>query len=227
MSSHGVNVPGSCPYGAASARRAGTCAPCRCPSRRSRGTAPRVPSSRFASGPKWLKCVLPRRVGLRHPRLHLVAVVAMERIALDDRRADALAPEDVLEGPGDGGGAGAGRAGDRDDGMLGRHGGILSVSWCRVAAPNSERSLNSGEVNGDVAAVVLRVVALDALDFALRAQDHRHALVQRRRARPRGCGRARSRRRRPPARSASPSDWPRTAGAGAPAWRDPWCPSGT
>ena len=102
-----------------------------------------------------------------------------------------LAPEDVLEGLHHRGGAGAGRAGDRDDGMSGRHGCRSGVRSAR-SGRNSERSLNSGELNGWSSPLSYsRVVALDALDLVARAEDHRHALVQRsRHARP-GCGRAR------------------------------------
>ena len=47
-------------------------------------------------------------VGVRlfHPRVHVVAIVAMEGIAIDDRRVDALAPKDLLKGRRHGGGAG-------------------------------------------------------------------------------------------------------------------------
>jgi hypothetical protein len=46
-------------------------------------------------------------VGRRHAFAHLDAVVAVKRVALDDLRLDALAPEDVREALHDGGGAGA------------------------------------------------------------------------------------------------------------------------
>src|SRR5512143_3982275 len=85
--------------------------------------------------------------GFGHLRLHLLAVVAMERVAFDDRGLDALAPEDVLEGPGNGRRAGARGTGDRDHGMPLRHGRPPANQLVNVTAPNSERSLNSGEEN--------------------------------------------------------------------------------
>ncbi|MNU00540.1 hypothetical protein D3C72_2436920 [compost metagenome] len=50
--------------------------------------------------------------------LHRLAIIAMEGIALDERGGDVLTLEDLLEGVLDGGGAGAGRAGDRYDGIF-------------------------------------------------------------------------------------------------------------
>ena len=52
---------------------------------------------------------------------HLLAVVAMECVALDVGRLDVLAPEYGLERAPDRRGAGARRAGDRDDRMLAGH----------------------------------------------------------------------------------------------------------
>jgi hypothetical protein len=46
------------------------------------------------------------------------AVVAVKAVALDDRGVELLAPEDVLKGARDRGGAGARRAGDGDDWVL-------------------------------------------------------------------------------------------------------------
>ena len=57
-------------------------------------------------------------LGLRDGLLHPLAVVPVEAVALDDRRADVLAVEDVLERALDGGGAGAAGTGDGDDGVL-------------------------------------------------------------------------------------------------------------
>ena len=117
-------------------------------------------------------------------QLHLLAVVAVEAVAFDEGGVDALAPEDVLEGARHRGGAGAGRAGDRDDGMLVGHGWPLDAESCQ--ARNRPRSANSGaRIRG---AIVLAVVALDALDLVARAEDEADALVQRRRAAPRARG---------------------------------------
>ena len=59
------------------------------------------------------------RVALRllfgDPRLHVGAIEAVEGIALDKGGRDLLTPEDQLEDALDRGGAGAGRAGDRND----------------------------------------------------------------------------------------------------------------
>ena len=61
----------------------------------------------------------------------------------------------------------------------------VGLTWCdapdqaRASGRNSERSLNSGEVIGAVgAAVELGMIALDALDFVARSEDHRNALMQ-------------------------------------------------
>src|SRR5690348_7914202 len=78
---------------------------------------------------------------IRQLRAHLVAVKAMEGVALDDGGGDALATEYVLERRGDRGGAGARRPGDRDDGMLYRHGYALENGR---PVRNSERVLKSG-----------------------------------------------------------------------------------
>src|ERR1700733_11360934 len=58
---------------------------------------------------------------LDHFGPHLGAVIAMERIALDVGRGYIFAAEDVLESPLHRRGAGAGRAGDRYDGIAARH----------------------------------------------------------------------------------------------------------
>src|SRR5690606_6892988 len=58
-------------------------------------------------------------LGLGEELRHLVAVVFVEAVALDDGGADVLAVEDVLEGRLDGRRAGAAGAGDGAHGVLG------------------------------------------------------------------------------------------------------------
>jgi len=59
---------------------------------------------------------------LDHLLLHALPVVAVEGVALNDRRDHAFAPEDLLESRPHGAGPGAGRAGDHDDGVFDRQG---------------------------------------------------------------------------------------------------------
>src|SRR5262245_41851249 len=59
---------------------------------------------------------------VRHPALHLLALVAMARVAFDEGCGDLLAAEDVLERSPHGSRARAGRTRDRDDRMRGGHG---------------------------------------------------------------------------------------------------------
>jgi len=72
--------------------------------------------------------------------LHLLAVVAVEAVALDDGGADALTPEDVGEGARHRGGAGTGRTSDGNDGMAFRHaafdalGKVLVQGWFQISA---------------------------------------------------------------------------------------------
>jgi hypothetical protein len=56
-----------------------------------------------------------------HEVPHLDAIVAMKRVALDDRGGQAFAPKDLLERRLHRRRAGSRRAGDRENGMLGRH----------------------------------------------------------------------------------------------------------
>ncbi len=58
---------------------------------------------------------------LDHREAHAVAVVAMKCIALDERGADLLTAENMLEGSPHGGRPGARRTRDRDDGVFCRH----------------------------------------------------------------------------------------------------------
>ena len=117
-------------------------------------------------------------VGLRHRDAHLPPVVAVEGVALHDRRVDLLAHEDVLEGPGHRGRASPGRAGDGDDGVLGRH--VFSCRYCR---PGSEQGTGVEQrvVEGWLRSAWLAVIALDPLDFVPGSQDQRGTLVQARR----------------------------------------------
>ena len=66
----------------------------------------------------------PLPLGLRLPdeAIAFLLFVEQEGIAFDERRGDALAPEQVLERLLHGGGAGARGAGDRDDGKFAGHG---------------------------------------------------------------------------------------------------------
>ena len=77
------------------------------------------------------------RLGALDQPFHLLARVAVETVALDDRRVDILAVEDRFEGVLDGGRAGAGRTGHRDDRVLHRHG---SRSRCEIGPPGASGS---------------------------------------------------------------------------------------
>ncbi|MDT4860644.1 hypothetical protein FQZ97_952150 [compost metagenome] len=68
-------------------------------------------------GTEMAEVVVARLLRLGRLDLHFLAVVAVEAVAFDDAGRHVLAAEDVLEGAGDGGGAGTGRTGDGDDGM--------------------------------------------------------------------------------------------------------------
>jgi hypothetical protein len=90
---------------------------------------------------------------LGHLRLHLGAVVAVEAVALDEGRVHVLAAEDLLERAHDGRGAGPGRAGDGDDGVLRGHRGLPPLVRLLQALVKSERSPKSGGgVGGDTPA---------------------------------------------------------------------------
>ena len=86
--------------------------------------------------------------------------------------------EDVLEALHHRGGAGAGRAGHRHDRMFPGHGwpavGLGLSHFLPVQRALVEQRRDVGAVH---AAVVLLVVALDALDLVARAEHHRDALV--------------------------------------------------
>jgi hypothetical protein len=59
---------------------------------------------------------------LGHLGAHLQAVVAVKAVALDDRGVEFSRRKDVLKGARDRRGSGARGTGDRDDGVLDRHG---------------------------------------------------------------------------------------------------------
>lgn len=65
---------------------------------------------------------VPLALLLDHLLLHALPIVAVEGVALHDRRDHAFAPEDLLESRPHGAGPGAGRAGDHDDGVFDRQG---------------------------------------------------------------------------------------------------------
>jgi hypothetical protein len=68
-------------------------------------------------GPEVAEVLVAAVLGLELARAHLLAVEAVEAVALDHRGGDLLAAKDVLERARDRRGAGAGRSGDRDDGV--------------------------------------------------------------------------------------------------------------
>jgi hypothetical protein len=61
------------------------------------------------------------RLGGGLPVAHVLAVVAVEGVALDEDGIHLLAPKNLLEGAPHGRRAAAGRPGDRDDGVLDGH----------------------------------------------------------------------------------------------------------
>ena len=109
------------------------------------------------------------------PLLHRLALVAVEGVTLDGRGSDAFAAEDRVEGALDGAGAGAAGAGDRDDGMPSGH--VDATGGWRTSGAHEQRA-RAEQLPGHVLVGVV-VVAHDQIDFVARADDHRHALVQR------------------------------------------------
>ena len=96
-------------------RRGYRCACGRCRCRPYSANTSSSSSSTLASAWKWVKLGSPCFSSAAIFALHRLAVVAVEGVALDERRLDLLAAEDLLEDALHGGRAGARRAGDRDD----------------------------------------------------------------------------------------------------------------
>lgn len=72
--------------------------------------------------PEMAEVLVALRFGLGLFDFHFLAVVAVKAVTFNNGVLDALAREDARKGTGDGGGAGARRAGDGDDGVTFRHG---------------------------------------------------------------------------------------------------------
>src|SRR5690606_20929780 len=86
--------------------------------------------------------VIAARQRFSHLLFHAGAVVAVEAVAFDESRRNALAPEDLLEGAHHRGRAGAGRSGHGDDRVSGGHDSLLQGRLVALMPPG--RGTGSG-----------------------------------------------------------------------------------